>query len=294
MPAPLAGPLFTELEERLSDMPRKQQVLARTILETPELVALGSVRDLADQLGMNSATIIRFAKGLGFSGYQGLQAAVREAYLARTGARASRAPLSDGASGVVGEAIARVRANLDVAWAEAESPALDAVAEVVLTSSRVVICTTGSAAVPGLALSRLLLYSGVRAELVDSPGIDRIIRLNHVTPDDVVVVIGLWLAYDDALQALEMATDRGATTVAIVGSHASPLARAADHCLVAPAQGANLPLSVTATVALVEVLASAVAGRRTDHAGETERTLHERYELEGLLAKGYLERRRRD
>ena len=129
MPAPLAGPLFTELEEGLSAMPRKQQVLARTILETPELVALGSVRDLADQLSMNSATIIRFAKGLGFSGYQGLQAAVREAYLARTGARASRAPLSDGATGVVGEAIARVRANLDVALAEAESPMLDAVAE---------------------------------------------------------------------------------------------------------------------------------------------------------------------
>lgn len=294
MPAPLAGPLFTELEEGLSAMPRKQQVLARTILETPELVALGSVRDLADQLSMNSATIIRFAKGLGFSGYQGLQAAVREAYLARTGARASRAPLSDGATGVVGEAIARVRANLDVALAEAESPMLDAVAEVMLKSQRVVICTTGSAAVPGLALSRLLLYSGVRAELVDSPGIDRIIRLNNVTPNDVVVVIGLWLAYDDALQALEMATDRGATTVAIVGSHASPLARAADHSLVAPAQGANLPLSVTATVALVEVLASAVAGRQMDHAGETERSLHERYEKEGLLAKGYLERRRRD
>lgn len=293
MPAPLAGPLFTELELRLPSMPRKQQVLARTILETPELVALGSVRDLADQLGMNSATIIRFAKALGYSGYQGMQAAVREAYLARTGAKTTRLPVGDGSSGVVAEAVARIRANLDVSLSEAQGEELTIVARRILAARRVVICTTGSAAVPGLALTRLLRYSGVRAELVETPGIDRIISLHDVTSDDVVIVIGLWLTYDDPLQAIDMARSRGALTVAIVGSQASPLARAADHFLLSPAQGSNLPLSVTATVAMVEILAAAVAADREAHAAATEQGLHARYEQEGLLATRYLEQRKR-
>src|SRR5215475_4406788 len=109
MAEPLPTPPLADLASRMPRLPRQQQVLARTILESPELVAFGSVRDLASQLGMNSATVIRFATSLGLPGYQALQAAVREAYLARAGARAGRL----GGSGAAAELAACHRANLD-------------------------------------------------------------------------------------------------------------------------------------------------------------------------------------
>jgi DNA-binding MurR/RpiR family transcriptional regulator len=283
MGSTLSGPLIEELESRLPEMPRKQQVLARTIIETPELVALGSVRDLAAQLGMNNATIIRFAKSLGFSGYQAMQTAVREAYLARAGAR----PLQPGADGPAAETVARQQANLQTAHGDLDRVTLDRIADVLASARRIVICATGSAVVPGIALVRFLRHVGLHGELVDGGGVDRIIALRDVGPEDAVVVIGLWLAFDEQVRALQTARSRGAATVAIVGSPASPLVRLADHALLAPAQGAALPLSVVATVGVVEIVAAHLATRHPDLAAGIEDDLHDRYLLEGMLAPAF-------
>ncbi|MFM9106274.1 MAG: MurR/RpiR family transcriptional regulator [Chloroflexota bacterium] len=284
----LSGPLVEALEARLPELPRKQQELARTILETPELVALGSVRDLAAQLGMNNATIIRFAKTLGFSGYQAMQADVREAYLARAGARPR-----PGAEGPAAETAARQLANLQAAHADLDPGVLDRVADALAAARRIVVCATGSAVVPGMALVRFLRHVGLRGELVDGGGVDRVIALRDVGPEDVVVVFGLWLAFDEQARALQDARARGATTVAVVGSMASPLGRLADLALLAPAQGAALPLSVAATVAVAEIVAAHVAARRPDLAAGIEDDLHDRYLLEGLLAPAFPPRARK-
>ena len=288
MTTSLSGPLIAELEARMGGMPRKQQVLARTILETPELVALGSVRDLAAQLGMNNATVIRFAKSLGFTGYQALQAAVREAYLARTGAR----PQQEAGRGPAGDTGARQQANLDQALGDLDGEQLDRIARALTGANRIVVCVTGSSVVPGMALVRMLRHVGLRGELIEGSGVDRIIALRDVEPGDAVVVIGLWLAFDEQVRSLQMAKSRGATTVAIVGSAASPLGRLADYSLLAPAQGVTLPLSVVATVAIVEIIAAHVAATFPERAMGIEDDLHDRYLLEGLLAPAFPPRSR--
>ena len=283
---PSAQPL-ADLASRMPSLPRQQQVLARTILESPELVAFGSVRDLAAQLGMNSATIIRFAKALGLSGYQALQAAVRESYLARAGARAGRL----GGSGAAADLAACHRANLERAVEDLDAATLDAVVSALVRAGRILVCATGSAVVPGMTLVRLLRHAGLRGELVDGSGVDRIIALHDVGAGDVVVVIGLWLAFDEQARALAMAHGKGATTVAVVGSPASPLGRLADFTLLAPAQGTNLPFSVVATVAVVEMIVSQVAARAPANASDVEAVLHDEYMREGLLAPAFPPRR---
>jgi DNA-binding MurR/RpiR family transcriptional regulator len=284
--SPSAPPL-TDLASRMPSLPRQQQVLARTILESPELVAFGSVRDLASQLGMNSATIIRFAKSLGLSGYQALQAEVREAYLARAGARAGRRE----GGGAAAELAAVHRANLESAVEELDDDTLEAVVSALVQAGRILVCATGSAVVPGMILVRLLRHAGLRGELVDGSGVDRIIALRDVGAGDVVVVIGLWLAFDEQVRALAMAHAKGATTVAVVGSPASPLGRLADHVVLAPAQGTNLPFSVVATVAVVEMIVSQVAARSPDNTSEIEADLHDLYLREGWLAPAFPPRR---
>jgi hypothetical protein len=126
-----------------------------------------------------------------------------------------------------------------------------------------------------------LRHTGLRGELVDGSGVDRVIALRDVAAGDDVVVIGLWLAFDEQVRALAMAHGKGATTVAVVGSPASPLGRLADYTILAPAQGTNLPMSVVATV----------AARSPGFAAEIEADLHDRYVREGLLAPAFPPRR---
>lgn len=283
----LVGPLFDVLEARLETLPRKQHILARTVLEAPEIVAFGSVRDLASQLGMNNATIIRFAKSLGFSGYQAMQTAVREAYLARAGFRTQRDQTRTEGAGLVTETLGQQLANLELARKQLNVADLDRVVDDLLAAERIVVYAIGSAEVAGLALTRQLRHVGLRGELVSGSGVDRAIALHDLTTRDVVVAIGLWLTFSDTLQALALARQRNARTVAIVGSATSPLSKAADHTILAPAQGAILTFSVVATVAVVEALMAHVASRRPEPRSDIEQTLHDLY-LEGdLLAPAF-------
>lgn len=283
----LIGPLFEELEARLPKLPRKQHLLARTILEAPELVAFGSVRDLSSQLGINSATVIRFSQSLGFAGYQALQAAVRDAYLARAGLAANRRAISGESASPVEETLGQQLANLELAREHLAETDLDQVTDVLLAAGRILVCATGSAVVPALALVRLLRHVGLRGELVSQAGVDQVIALHDVSPQDVVVVIGLWLTFHDALRAVALANERGARTIAIVGSATSPLGRAADHTILAPAQGAILTFSVVATIAVVEALVAHIAGRLPERRREIEQALHDLYLAEGLLAPAF-------
>src|SRR5918993_2342148 len=120
------------------------------------------------------------------------------------------------------------RANLDRAVEDLDDDTLEAVVAALVRARRILVCATGSAVVPGMILVRLLRHTGLRGELVDGSGVDRVIALRDVAAGDVVVVIGLWLAFDEQVRALAMAHGKGATTVAVVGSPASPLGRLAD------------------------------------------------------------------
>jgi DNA-binding MurR/RpiR family transcriptional regulator len=55
--------------ERLDRLSRQQRRVADAVLQRPELIAFHSVRDVAERIGMNNATIVRFAQALDYSGY---------------------------------------------------------------------------------------------------------------------------------------------------------------------------------------------------------------------------------
>ena len=288
----LVGTLFSDLESRLPKLPRKQHALARTILETPELIAFGSVRDLSSQLGVNNATVIRFAKSLGFSGYQELQAAVQEAYLTRAGLRRGRNESQAAQSTAVADTFAQQLVNLESAREQFDEADVDAVVDAFLEAERIVIIATGSAIIPGLMLIRLLRHIGMRGELASGSAADQVISLYDVTEGDVVVGIGLWLTFDDTLRALTLARDKGARTIAIVGSPTSPLVRTADFTIYAPAQGSPLTFSVVATLAVVEAIIASVADRMPDSRAAIEQQLHDLYLDENLLAPAFPTRKK--
>jgi DNA-binding MurR/RpiR family transcriptional regulator len=279
--------LFGKLQERAATLPRKQGILARAIFETPELIAFGSVRDLASQLDMNSATIIRFAKSLGFTGYQELQGAVRETYLSRAGM--INVPAAPAASGVdpVSEAFTQHAMNLESARRNLSPAIVERFADLVLAARRVVVISTGSAVVPATLLVRLLRHVGLRGEVASGSGVDQSITLHDLGKDDLAIAVGLWLTFEDTFRALSTARNRNARTVAIVGSATSPLTKVADLTIYAPAQGASLTFSVVATLAVVEALISAVAARDLATRQRIEQELHALYLAGDLLAPAF-------
>ncbi|SUA45622.1 MurR/RpiR family transcriptional regulator [Nocardia africana] len=63
--------LLTELRRRLDSMSPSHRKLAERVMSDPETVAFMTVSELASAAGVNQATVVRFANGLGLQGYPG-------------------------------------------------------------------------------------------------------------------------------------------------------------------------------------------------------------------------------
>jgi DNA-binding MurR/RpiR family transcriptional regulator len=273
------------LRARLDKLPRKQYQLAQVLLNTPEMIMFGSVRELASQLDVNNATIIRFAQSLGYSGYQALQSALRQAYLPRAGLQPPRDTSGlDNPESAAEATFAQHQANLQLAQQHLLNADFDAISELLMHARRIIVAASGSSVVPGMLMVRLLRHVGLRGELVSEGEVEREIALYDAGPEDVVIGIGFWLTYRGVVEALALARRQGAKTIAITGSPTSPLRQVADHLLIAPAQGTAFSFSSVATIAVVEIIVSHIAARRPQRTAEVSQHLHDRYLEEHLLA----------
>lgn len=66
-----------ELETKNLYLTKSQQQIARYLVENPGQVAFLSITELAKETGVSEATIVRYAKELGFSGFQELKERIR-------------------------------------------------------------------------------------------------------------------------------------------------------------------------------------------------------------------------
>lgn len=278
-------PPFDAARARLESLPRKQHRLARALLDEPELIAFGSIRDVAAKVEVNAATVMRFAQLLGYSGYQDLQSAVRQAYLQYAGLQPPlEQRLLKHADRVIGELHAHQRFELDRLYERLDEHRLQALCDTLDGARRVFVCGEGAASTPAALLVRMLHYVGIRAEYLPSGGVDSAVAMYGLGEEDVVVGVALWLPFHTTVLMLRRAREAGSRTIVFASSPEGPVAREATHVVIAPGQGIALPFSVLPTVALIETVAAMLAGRRPEVVAEMQRVLRNRYVDEGLVA----------
>ena len=279
-------PPFAEIWNRLDRLPRQQRRLAEAFIMGPELVAFSSLREVAERVSVNAATIVRFAQSLGYEGYGEFQAAVRLAYKQRAGFSHTPTDLTTAmrsGSDAVGFMHAQHVTSADVAYRNVASAELDAIAGRLETARRIVVFAEGSAEVPALLFVHSLRHSMLRGELVTSE-LDAMIALHDVGAADVVVFFALTLTFRSTVTVHDFVRARGATTLAIVGSPVSPLHTRANDVIVAPAESPAMRFSVAAAVNAVELLFAHIVSRRPDIVFAEQGTLLEIYQTTSLAA----------
>ena len=228
----------------------------------------GTLRSLAESTGISALTILRFAKAVGFEGFQALQAAMRSSYYVKAGAfTEDRAMTSH-----IGGMLDLQRAHLTEVRNGIEVERIDAVCQLVEQARRIRICATGTSSVLAEVLQREMYYAGISSEVISAAGVDMVIGMAGVEKGDVVIGIHLSMTFLDVFNAIKLARARGAQTVVIGGTASSPLKGTADHFLYAPASGRELHFSVVGLVALIEVLVARMIERRPEAAAAARKT----------------------
>ena len=72
------GSLEERIAASLDGLSPKQKQLARFVLDNKYLVSFASANRVGESVGASAATVVRFAQSLGYDGFSGLRAAIRE------------------------------------------------------------------------------------------------------------------------------------------------------------------------------------------------------------------------
>ena len=264
-------PADTSLLHRLAsdadDFSTNQRVLARHISSNYQSVAFSTITELAGQSGVSEATIVRFAKALGFNGYPGLQKEIRRLVRAELpGAERFRrgAGPKPAASTPLDLVIDKERENIAGLHDAFDARSFDKAVHLLRRACEVMVVGTRSTAALACHLAFALHKLAIDATRVLTISSETYDAMSRMEPAGVVVVIGFPRYLRELVALLEFAKDRGLKTLAITDSAFSPLR--GDVNLYAPAESASFIAFQCAPLILVNALVhelSVADGERT-------------------------------
>ena len=262
--------LERRLAERATVLTPSERRIGETILAAPNLVAFGTVADVAEAARTGTATVVRFAVKLGFDGYSQLQASVQLDL-----------------SGQLRPAVERIRDQrvgddtLAARHAEVETANVRSTLDAIrVGDGRAVVERLADETAPVLVLSGVAsrgvalqfvgdldqLRPGVR--LLDGTPVDVVRTLAVTDPGATLVVLDLRRYERWLIDALTAARERGAWTVAVSDSVLSPLAAAAERSFVVAAASTGPFDSHVGTLALLNLFVVEVSAALREHAAE--------------------------
>ncbi len=235
--------------------------VAEVVLANPQLVAFGTVADLAEGAGSGAATVVRLATKLGYEGFSALQASVQQdlANQLRPAAERIRDP-------AVHDSLSRhlqlELGNVQTTLGELDQGALADVVDHLSDPARRIFVLSGDAS-KGVAAQFVGDLDALRADVTMIDGNDVAVRraVALMEENDVLVTVDL-RRYDRWLvDAARTAAQAGVWTVSIADSVLSPVAACAQRTLVVTAAGAGPFDSHVGTLALMNVLVAAASIR---------------------------------
>ena len=269
------GDIESLVRGRYSSLSPAHRRIADYLLADGRRAALEPIAAVANSLRTSESTVVRFAQSLGFDGYPELRERLRERFLVTATSLDRLAASAAEPSSARGSALERVLAeDADAVLgtlAQIPLATFDAVVDAVVSARRTyVVGFRGSA---GLAL---VLGMGLRIFLPETRVIavnvgDTAEELLSLRKGDVVIVISVLRYAGQTLEIMKYAGDAKARTVAITDSPVSPVARLADHVLLAKPTPPRSMASYAAIASLASALTEAVAARKGGSAGRSLR-----------------------
>ncbi|WP_424988299.1 MurR/RpiR family transcriptional regulator [Microbulbifer sp. S227A] len=255
--------ILEKLQKELPGLPKKLALAARYALDTPDRIALNSMRSAAAEVGVTSTTMLRLARQMGFDSYDDFKACFQDKLLttgfgARAGALRHQNASDTSRTTLTQEMLAASTDNLAGTLNEANLQHLSRVARLMREAPAVylvgsgslfwlasIMKTTGSMILPNLRL--VGTEFAVAAE-----------GLSQVTGQDVVIGFGVNPCATRTIEAMRFVRARGAHVVAMTDRPSSPLTEHAEFTFCAGTQSPHYYPSITAMMALVEMMLATV------------------------------------
>ncbi|MCI8552476.1 MAG: MurR/RpiR family transcriptional regulator [Lawsonibacter sp.] len=276
------------IQENMHTFSKGQKKIAGYILESYDKAAFMTASRLGQRVGVSESTVVRFASELGYDGYPDMQRCLQKMIrnrlttVQRIEVTNDRLGDQDLLSMVLQSDIEKIRMTLEELDRESFNRAVDAI---VSARKIYIIGVRSSASVASfLHFYFNLIFDNVA--LVSANTASEIFEsLLRVGEGDVVIGVSFPRYSSRTVQAMSFARDRGADTIAITDSEASPLALISSCSLMARSDMVSFVDSLVAPLSLVNALLVAVSRRKNDELARTFRALEDIWDEYGVYEK---------
>ena len=280
--------ILTVIQENMDSFSKGQKKIAGFILDSYDKAAFMTASRLGKKVGVSESTVVRFASELGYDGYPDMQRSLqkmirtRRTTVPRIEVTNDRLGAQALLSMVLQSDIDKIRQTLEELDRESFNRTVDAI---VSARKIYIIGVRSSAALASfLHFYFNLIFDNV--VLVSASTASEVFEgLLRVGEEDVVIGVSFPRYSSRTVRAMSFARDRGAVTVAITDSEASPLAVISKYVLMARSDMASFVDSLVAPLSLVNALLVAVSQRKNDDLARTFRTLEDIWDEYGVYEK---------
>jgi DNA-binding MurR/RpiR family transcriptional regulator len=253
--------------ERFPRLSKRLQQIAGYALDNPSELALETIAAVAQRAGVQPSSLIRFAKGFGFSGYSDMQRVFRlrltdampdykERLRSLRGDRGDGEHAKDVAS-LLDQFVQADIVGLQCLLQQGRTGELLEQACNLMADSETVYLVAHRRSFPVTCyLSYALSQMNVRNVLVDGVGGMFFQQVSHATPRDVVLAVSAKGYSPEVVQVVRESSQRGVAVIALTDGPLSPLVEHADVTLEVRQASVHLfrSLAVPMTLAITLVV----------------------------------------
>ena len=249
--------------ERIARLHKKRQELIRPVQENPRDYVLLSVRDLAEKLNTDPATVMRIVQGMGFESYKTFKSYLHELSIANATSLQGMQISSTNGSDSVSQARNALEQDLQNLQTLRNTLDMDRLVSVVekIHRARQILLLGGDMAI---ALVEFLDYKltllGLPVVSATTPG-KTVHAVRTVGKKDVVIAISFRRGLRQTVEGLERARANGAFCVGVTDTFVSPIARFADQSFLTSVE-APFSSSYVAPLSFINILFTLCAHHR--------------------------------
>ena len=280
--------LLTRIDLMMNSFSKGQKRIALYIEEHYDKAAFMTASKLGETVGVSESTVVRFATELGYDGYPKLQKAMQEMIrnkltsVQRIEVTSSRIGNNNVLDSVLNQDIEKIRRTIE----ETSHEDFDRAVDEICKAKRIYIFGVRSTAAIAsfLAYYFELIFDNNVIVINTTSATTTYENIFRMTSDDVIIGISFPRYSKMAIEAMDFARRRGAHSIAITDSMASPLISSADSVLIARIDMASIVDSLVAPLSLINALIVATVLKKKDEVTETFRELEQVWNREDVYA----------
>lgn len=273
------GPLSARVVAQYDGMSAQLQVAARYILDHPRDVALLSMREQARKAGVRPATMTRFAKRIGLSGYDAIRELYADAlrgggldFASKAGAQVASQKLR-GDKALAAEMLEMLGGQLARLARPEALERLVAATDLLASARRIYCLGLRSSHSAAWHAHYILSFFDDRGVLLDATGGVGADQLRNAAGQDVLLAVSVAPYTRATVEVAQYAASLGVSVIAITDSEVAPLAQLAQAAIIVSTESRSFFHTMAPAFVMAEILTALVAGRGGEAALDTVRRM---------------------